>query len=329
MTATDQEVALAERTPPSTAGALRLRVAGKEVVADGVVSVTLAHPDGDRLPPWEPGAHLEIRLGDRFIRHYSLCGRAGESEYTVAVRREEASAGGSVFVHDELCVGDDVDTSLPRNHFEMQSASEYVFVAGGIGITPLLAMIERAEAEGARWRLLYLGKKRSTMAFLDRLSDYGDNVSIHPAEENGRVDLRGALGVLPDGTAIHACGPRRLLDAMAVICEERPNVCLRVEHFATDIPDDLRNDAFEIELASTGVVVAVSGDRTILDAVQASGVDAPSSCGAGTCGTCETVVLSGIPEHRDCVLTPEERAEGKYMMICVSRSQSPLLVLDL
>lgn len=329
MTATDEEVSTAERTRLSTAGDLRLRVSGKVSVADGVVALTLTHPDGDRLPPWDPGAHLEIRLGDRFVRHFSLCGRAGDGEYTVAVRREEASSGGSVYVHDELSVGDDVDTSLPRNHFEMQSAPEYVFVAGGIGITPLLPMIERAEAEGARWRLLYLGKKRSTMAFLDRVSEYGDNVSIHPADEKGRVDLRGALGALPRGTAIHACGPRRLLEALAVMCDERPDVVLRVEHFSTDIPDDLRNDAFEIEIASTGAVLTVAGDQSILDAVQSAGVDVPSSCGAGTCGTCETVVLSGIPEHRDCVLTAEERAEGKYMMICVSRSQSSRLVLDL
>ncbi|WP_370962747.1 2Fe-2S iron-sulfur cluster-binding protein [Amycolatopsis sp. cg9] len=297
---------------------MKLLVEHKETVADDVVRLTVRAPDGEPLPPWEPGAHVDLELPGG-VRQYSLCGRPEDtSAYQVAVLREPAGRGGSAYVHDELAPGHRVRVSAPRNHFPLVPAERYLFVAGGIGITPILPMLDRV----TDWQLVYGGRTRSSMAFTDDLARYGDRVTIRPQDEDGLLGLA-ALPVGP-GTAVYCCGPAPLLAAVEALGLEN----LHVERFTPE-PDDAPRTAFEVELAGSGRVLAVPADRSILDVVGEAGVPVLSSCREGTCGTCETGVLGGTPDHRDAVLTAAERAESEVMMLCVSRSRSPRLVLDL
>lgn len=306
-------------------------VAGREDAADGVVTLTLRDAEGGLLPEWDAGAHVDLVLPD-VVRQYSLCGPVGDrSEYRIAVLREPESRGGSRYVHDHLTVGTTVEIAGPRNHFALEPADRYVFVAGGIGITPILPMIERAIAAGADWRLYYGGRSRTSMAFLDRLAALGDRVQVLPQDEVGLLDL---VTVLADveraDTLTYCCGPEALLSAVEGRCGPAGLARLRVERFASEVEVDREGDQpFEVELAQTGVTVTVEPGVSILDAVLEAGAVVDCSCEEGTCGTCETDVLEGVPDHRDVVLTDAERAAGAVMMICVSRAKSERLVLDL
>ena len=205
-----------------------------------------------------------------------------------------------------------------------------MFVAGGIGITPILTMIAAAEARGARWRLMYGGRRRASMAFLDELAGYGDRVTVAPQDETGLLDLDGLLGVPQPDTLVYCCGPEPLLTAVEQRCAAWPACSLHVERFsAKPLTEPALAEAFEVRLAQSELTLAVPPDRSILDVVEDAGVGVLSSCAEGTCGTCETRVLDGIPDHRDSVLTDEEQRAGSCLMICVSRSRTPLLVLDL
>ncbi|MGP4016567.1 PDR/VanB family oxidoreductase [Saccharopolyspora sp. 5N708] len=302
----------------------------KETVADGVVRLTLRHPDGQALPAWTPGAHLDLLFGDDLVRQYSLCGDPGDcSTLQVAVLREAAGRGGSQYVHDQLVEGNRVRIRGPRNHFRFEKAKRYLFIAGGIGITPLVPMIAEAAAAGDDWRLVYGGRSRASMAFRDQLeAAHPDRVEIHPQDERGLLDLPALLANPEDGTAIYCCGPEPLLAAVEEHCARWPAGSLHVERFAPK-PVEGTNDSFEIELAQTGRVLTVPADRSILEVIEGSGLAVLSSCQEGTCGTCETTVLSGTPDHRDSILTADEQEAGDTMMICVSRSCSERLVLDL
>jgi ferredoxin-NADP reductase len=319
------------RTPPHVEHELDLVLEKKEAVADDVARLVLRHPDGHELPAWAPGAHVDLVLADGLVRQYSLCGDPDDpSTLHVAVLREQAGRGGSQHVHNELGEGDVVHVRGPRNHFPLVQADRYLFIAGGIGITPILPMIAQVEASGADWRLVYGGRTRSSMAFQAELQDrYPGKVVIHPQDEAGLLDLPTLL----DGTgatAVYCCGPEGLLAAVEARCASLPNGTLHVERFAPkDGAADGPRESFEVELAQTGTILTVPADRSVLDVVEDSGVQVLSSCQEGTCGTCETTVLSGIPDHRDSVLTDDEQAANDTMMICVSRSCSPRLVLDL
>lgn len=317
--------------PPAEGTDLRLRVMAKESVADGVVQVRLAHPGGLRLPDWSPGAHIDLVLADGTTRQYSLCGdRADSSAYVIGVLREPLSRGGSVYVHDILTVGDDVLVGGPRNNFRVVPRPAYAFVAGGIGITPILSMIQQAEEVGADWTLLYGGRSRGSMAFLDRLEPFGDRVQVRPQDECGLLNLAAYLEGLPHFAAVYACGPIPLLTALEELTRGWPAGRLRIERFVADeIPPPVRTTSFEIELARTGEVVTVDPDTSVVDALAAAGRPVLSSCRRGLCGTCETIVLAGEIDHRDTILDDAERAAGDCMMVCVSRSSSDRLVLDL
>jgi ferredoxin-NADP reductase len=319
------------RTPPHVEHELDLVLEKKEAVADDVVRLVLRHPDGCELPTWAPGAHVDLVLADGLVRQYSLCGDPGDlSTLHVAVLREEAGRGGSRHVHDELGEGDVVRVRGPRNHFPLVQADRYLFIAGGIGITPILPMIPQAEAAGADWQLVYGGRTRSSMAFQAELQDrYPGKVVIHPQDEAGLLDLPTLLAD-PGATAVYCCGPEGLLAAVEERCASLPKGTLHVERFAPkEGAADGPRESFEVELAQTGTILTVPADRSVLDVVEDSGVQVLSSCQEGTCGTCETTVLSGTPDHRDSVLTDDEQAANDTMMICVSRSCSPRLVLDL
>lgn len=308
-----------------------LRVVAKESVAQGVVALTLAHPEGRRLPDWAPGAHVDVILPNGVTRQYSLCGDRWDAHtYRVAVLREPHGRGGSAYVHDHLAVGDLVGIGGPRNNFRMAPSARYLFVAGGIGITPLLPMISQADMVGADWQLLYGGRTRATMAFGDELARYGDQIHMLPQDEHGHLDLDAATEAAAAGATVYACGPTPLLDALTSLAASWPAGALRLERFvAREQAAPVRDSPFDIELARSGHTLTVTPDQSVLDAVRAAGVGILSSCREGTCGTCETTVLAGEPDHRDSVLDDLDRADADCMLVCVSRSCSDRLVLDL
>ncbi|MCP2167377.1 PDR/VanB family oxidoreductase [Goodfellowiella coeruleoviolacea] len=322
-------------TASHTEPELDLVVARKEVVAEGVVRLTLRHPDGRPLPAWQPGAHLDLVLPNGLVRQYSLCGDPHDlSALRVAVLREAAGRGGSRYVHDTLTEGHQVRIRGPRNHFPLVRAERYLFLAGGVGITPILPMVRSVAASGREWHLAYGGRTRTSMAFREELlASYPERVSIHPQDEHGPLDLSSLLahpGRDATDTAVYCCGPESLLLAVERHCAAWPAGALHVERFspratAAEGP----RESFEVELARAGRVLTVPAEHSILAVVEQAGVPVLSSCREGTCGTCETTVLSGRPDHRDSVLTDEEKATADVMMICVSRSCSPRLVLDL
>lgn len=322
-------------TPPPEFD-LQLLVAEKETVATDVVRLTLRLESGQPLPRWEPGAHLDLVLAgegeDDTVRQYSLCGPASDPfAYRVAVLREAGSRGGSLRVHEKLGVGDLVRVRGPRNHFPLVEMPRYLFIAGGIGITPILPMIDAVAATGASWRLVYGGRTRSSMAFADDLqARHPGSVTLVPQDECGLLDLDGLLGAADPRTAVYCCGPEGLLGAVEDRCRTWPDEALHVERFSPkDGVLDGPRTSFEVELAESGTTLTVPADRSILDVIEESGIFVMSSCQEGTCGTCETAVLSGIPDHRDSVLTAAEQESGAVMMVCVSRSRSERLVLDL
>ncbi|MEU8009992.1 PDR/VanB family oxidoreductase [Micromonospora parva] len=309
---------------------VELVVAGRDQVAADVVALRLCRADGGELPEWTPGAHIDLELGGGGARQYSLCGDpADRSVLRIAVQREPDGRGGSRLVHERLTVGATVQVSGPRNTFPLVPARRYLFVAGGIGITPLAPMVAAVEAAGADWRLVYGGRTRATMAFATTLREkYGDRVSLHPQDETGLLDLAGLLG-RPGTGLVYCCGPESLIAAVEAHCRDWPPGCLHVERFTARSDTGAPDTTIEVELALSGRTVTVPPGTPILQAVEEAGVQVLSSCREGTCGTCETPVLAGVPEHRDSLLTAQERAAGDTMMICVSRARTPRLVLEL
>lgn len=310
---------------------LTLKIVARQAAADGVVSLTLADPSGKRLPDWTPGSHIDLVLPTGGTRQYSLCGdRWDPHTYRVGVLHEPKGRGGSAFVHRELAVDSMVAVGGPRNNFRLLPAQRYTFLAGGIGITAMLPMLRNAVMLGAEAQLIYLGRSRTTMAFLDELTEFGDRVVVLPKDEHGMANLPSLIGQPLPGTKVYACGPQRMLDAIEEHCRDWPVGSLRTEHFtAKEQGEPARKDAFEVELASSGLTVTVEPGTSVLDAIQSLGANVLSSCRTGTCGTCEVTILEGKPDHRDSILNETERATGTCMFPCVSRSCSDRLVLDL
>ncbi|MFD6565758.1 PDR/VanB family oxidoreductase [Micromonospora profundi] len=307
-----------------------LVVASRDQVAAEVVEIGLCRPGGGDLPGWTPGAHVDLELDAGLVRQYSLCGDpADRTALRIAVQREPVGRGGSRLAHERLTVGARVRVRGPRNHFPLVAARRYLFVAGGIGITPIRPMVAAADAAGADWTLVYGGRSRATMAFAAALREkYGNRVSLHPQDECGLLDLAGLLG-RPDTGLVYCCGPESLIRAVEEHCRGWPSGCLHVERFTPLDVTGGQETAIEVELALSGRTVTVPPGTPILQAVEEAGVQVLSSCREGTCGTCETPVLAGTPEHRDSLLTEQERAAGDTMMICVSRARTPRLVLEL
>jgi ferredoxin-NADP reductase len=310
---------------------LRLRVHRRRTGAEGVVVLDLRDPAGAELPAWEPGAHVDLRLPGGLTRQYSLCGDpADRSVWRIGVLREPESRGGSQHVHEELHEGEEVDVRGPRNHFPLVPAPRYVFIAGGIGITPILPMIAAADAAGARWELHYGGRSRRSMAFLESLEQVSGHLTLHPQDEVGLIDLDALLRAPQPDTLVYCCGPEPLLVAVEQRCADWPPGTLHLERFAPkDVGEPVLTGAFEVELSLSGRTLTVPPDRSILSVVEEAGVQVLSSCQEGTCGTCETAVLAGEVDHRDSLLTPDEQAANDTMFICVSRAACPKLVLEL
>lgn len=311
---------------------LDLVVARRATVADGVITLDLRDPAGAALPAWAPGAHIDLLLGPGLTRQFSLCGDPADgSGWRIAVLCEPAGRGGSAYVHAAVGEGSRLRVRGPRNHFPLEPADRYLFITGGIGITPILPMMAAADAAGRPWTLTYGGRTAASMAFrADLPARYPGHVRIRPQDETGLLDLAAILGRPQPGILVYCCGPGPLLDAVQGYCAGWPAGTLHLERFsappAAYWPAGL---AFEVELAQAGLTLTVAPGRSILDVIESAGVPVLSSCTEGTCGTCETAVLAGVPEHRDSVLSPAEHAAGDTMMICVSRSVTRRLVLDI
>ena len=311
-----------------------LVVTGREEAARDVVVLTFEHPDGRPLPEWTPGAHIDLVLEPSLVRQYSLCSSPVDTtSWRIGVLLDAASRGGSKLIHDQLDTGSSVLVRGPRNHFRLIDSPRYQFIAGGIGVTPMLPMIQLAEAAGAEWHLLYGGRQRSSMAFVDVLSERGDRVAICPQDETGLLDLDAYLGFPRDDTLVYCCGPEALLGAVQNACASWPAGALHFERFSTkpgvDESTEHLLESFEVVCQRSGITVTVPAAKSVLEVVEGAGVNVLGSCFEGICGSCEVAVLEGTPVHRDSVLTDDEREAKEVMMICVSRSCTERLVLDL
>lgn len=311
-----------------------LQITRIDTMAKGVLRLTLEREDKAVLPAWDPGAHIDLKFtanGVDYVRQYSLCGRQEDRrQWQVAVLRVADGRGGSAHIHKALAERDKIHVAGPRNNFPLVPASRYLFIAGGIGITPVLAMIAKALASGADWRLFYSGRSATSMAFIDEVLAFGaDKVVIHESDTRGLADLAAITSAADVETVVYCCGPESMLRTVEESCIAWSPERVHMERFSpADTVEEGENISFEVEFARSGIVVNVPPDRSILDMAEEAGVDIESSCQDGVCGSCETKVISGTPDHRDSVLSAKQRASGKSMMVCVSRSCSGKLVLD-
>jgi ferredoxin-NADP reductase len=310
-------------------------IADKQAIARDVVALTLTDPRGDSLPAWTPGAHLDLEITPGLVRQYSLCGAVDDDQrWTIAVLREPEGRGGSRAVHDDLHRGSTVRVLAVRNKFPLEPADRYLFIAGGIGITPIIPMLAAADEGQRPWRLYYGGRNRDSMAFAQQLAtQYGPNVLVFPEDEYGLLDLDAILGSRSPDQHVYCCGPAGLLSAVEARFANGTSHLLHTERFSAVGPTEEQaatDGPIEVTLRRSGKQVVVPAGQSILDVLRDEhGMDLVSGCEQGICGTCETTVVEGIPDHRDEVLSPAERAGNATMMICVSRSRNGVLTLDL
>ncbi|MEV8517211.1 PDR/VanB family oxidoreductase [Dactylosporangium sp. NPDC051484] len=311
---------------------VELEVAEKHLAAPDIVTLTLRATSGEDLPAWTEGAHVDLVLPNGMTRQYSLCSPVDDlSTYRVGVLRDPASRGGSAYIHDALNVGERLTMRGPRNHFEFLPSQHYVFIAGGIGVTPLIPMAIAAQRAGADFEFIYCARSRSAMAFLTELQDqFGDRLIVNADDESGLFNLHGYFNETQESTLVLACGPAPFLDATVRATKNWPSGTVRFERFEPLEVDDSTNVAFEVELIRSGKVLEVPKEKSVLSVLKDNGVRVLSSCTEGTCGSCEVAVLGGDPiDHRDAVLSAEEQASGEMMMVCVSRCEGGRLILDL
>lgn len=310
---------------------IEVEIFRRTAAAEGIVHLALRPTHDGDFPAWEPGAHVDLLLAKGLVRQYSLCGDPDNRKILeVAVLRETEGRGGSAYVHDKLHEGSVTQIRGPRNHFRFRQAPSYLFIAGGIGITPLVPMMARATHDGRPWQLVYGGRRRGSMAFRDELERrYGNRIRICPQDEIGLLDLDAILAARDQGSAVYCCGPEPLLRAVEERSAHWPPGVLHVERFAPkELDGPQPSNEFEIEVASTGQLVIVPEGKSIVEVLEEAGIDVAVSCLEGTCGTCETSVLEGVPDHRDSILTDDEKAQNNTMFICVSRSCTKRLRLD-
>lgn len=310
---------------------LRLRITAATWEAPNIVSYELRPREGGELPPFTAGAHIDLTLPNGLVRSYSLINSQSERHrYVIAVQKDRGSRGGSKWVHENFRPGDLLTVSGPRNNFALEETAEKsIFIAGGIGITPMLCMIERLSAIGRDWGLIYCSRKRSGAAFLESLQKRPQVRFNFDEDPGGRMlDVTAVVKAAPASAHLYCCGPLPMLEAFEQATKDVSRERIHVEYFTAKAPPAIEG-GFTVVLAKSGLTFAVLPGKTILDALRDNGVDTPYSCKEGICGTCETKVLAGVPDHRDLVLTEDGRASNKTMMICCSGSNSEKLVLDL
>ncbi|MBY4732678.1 cytochrome P450/oxidoreductase [Cupriavidus pauculus] len=312
--------------PSGAAMGRTLVVQALERAADDVLKIRLATPDGRALPRWSAGSHIDVECGNSGIsRQYSLCGNPDDlGVFEIAVLREAQSRGGSAWIHGNLRVGDRVKVRGPRNHFRLdETCRKAIFIAGGIGVTPISAMARRAKALGIDYVIHYCGRSRTAMALLDELAAlHGARLRAHVRDEGQRADFAQILGTPNGDTQIYACGPARMIDALQACCAHWPEDSLRVEHFSSTLGalDPDREQPFTVELKDSGLTLDVPATQTLLQALRCANIDVQSDCEEGLCGSCEVRVLAGDVDHRDVVLTRAERDANDRMMSCCSRA---------
>ncbi len=312
--------------PPARDHTLQLQVVDRRVVAHDqhVVALTLAAPDRRPLPAWRPGAHIDVHLPSGRIRQYSLCGDPDlHTSYRIAVRRIPDGGGGSIEIHDGLDVGATVTSGGPRNAFPLtvpgygSPTQRLRFIAGGIGITPILPMLGVAQRMGIDWSMVYAGRSEESIPFLDEVRRFVPRIQIRTDDVHGIPTAAELLGDCPDGTTVYTCGPASMLTAIRTALAGRDDVELHFERFAAAPVVD--GTTFTATVASTGTTLTVRPDETLLSALHREHVPAPYSCQQGFCGTCRTRVVNGVVQHRDTLLTEPERSAG-MMLTCVSRA---------
>ena len=315
---------------------LEVRVTGKANEADGICSHELATVDGAPLPPFEAGAHIDVHLSDHLVRQYSLCNPPGETHrYQIGVLRDTNSRGGSQAMHDHIDIGSILHISAPKNHFPLVDATRTLLFAGGIGVTPILAMAETLTERGAAFELHYSARSPERAAFRERMmsSGFADRVHFHydSGDAAQKLDLAALLAVPAAGTHLYVCGPQGYIEHVLGTAKSMgwPPAQLHVEYFGAAAIDTDGDRPFEVKLASSGKIVMVPAGTTVIKALAEQGVEIPYSCEEGVCGTCLTRVLEGVPDHRDMYLTEEEQAANDQFTPCCSRAKSPVLVLDL
>lgn len=316
-----------------------VRVSQMTWEAEGVLSVRLARIESnDPLPAWEPGAHVDIYVPDGSTRQYSLCGDPSDlSSWQIAVLYEPEGRGGSTFVHNELRVGDRLLVTRPKNNFKLEDAAYYALIAGGIGVTPMLAMAERLHRDGRPFHLTYGGRTGDSMAFRSRLDALGEDVTFLAEDNDGRPDLESILRELPGEGLVYVCGPLALLNAVQAAAEAVHGVdqdAVRFELFSRTGMEPKANaavdgDSYELVLTESGHTLRLNPEANILETVLALGVEVENDCRDGICGSCITPIVSGTVDHRDLVLTKKEQAAMDQMLICVSRPTCPRLELEL
>lgn len=321
----------------STAPTLQVRVARKAVEALDIVTLELVAVEGQALPAFSAGSHVDVQLPNGITRQYSLCNDPQETHrYQIGVLRDAASRGGSAAVHDLVKEGDVLTISAPRNHFSLaHEAKKHLLLAGGIGVTPILCMAERLANTGADFQMHYATRAPERTAFRQRIavSAFASRVQFH--HDNGdaaqRLDLQVLLQQPEPGTHLYVCGPKGFMDAVLNTARAAgwPEAQIHYEFFGAEVAKSDSDASFEIKLASSGRIVMVPKDQTVVQALAAAGVDVMISCEQGVCGTCLTRVIEGVPDHKDSYLTPEEQAANDQFTPCCSRSKTPLLVLDL
>jgi ferredoxin-NADP reductase len=288
-------------------------------------------PDGKPLPPYEPGAHVDLHLPNGLVRHYSMIvPGSAPSAYTFGIKRDPASRGGSRYIHDELRVGRTLKISAPRNNFPLvEDAPKSIFFAGGIGITPIWCMVQRLAEQRRAWTLHYACRSRADMAFLDALEGMAGARLHFDDEVEGRfLDVAAIVAQAPADAHLYCCGPSAMMNAFETATKDWPRAQVHVEYF-TPKTEPARKGGFTVELARSGQEFFIPEGQSILQVLLDEGVDLDYSCELGICGACEQRVISGIPEHRDSILSEEEQAENTRVMICCAGCKSERLVLDL
>lgn len=313
---------------------LQVKVLRRREEAEGIASYELARADGQPLPPFSAGSHIDVHLPGGLVRQYSLCNDPHEAaHYRIGVLRDAASRGGSIAMHEQVHEGDVISISEPRNHFPLHAAPHTLLLAGGIGITPLMCMAQRLAAIGASFELHASNRSRARSAFLDELKSFGERFHLHldDGEASQKLDLPAVLKAAPAGSRIYVCGPTGFIDFVVATAKAQgwPADQLHLEYFGAAPQDTTGDREFEVRIASTGQSYRIPADTTVTAALQAQGVDIMVSCEQGVCGTCITRVLEGECDHRDMYFTDEEKAKGDQFTPCCSRAKSSVLVLDL
>ncbi|KWF24846.1 PDR/VanB family oxidoreductase [Burkholderia pseudomultivorans] len=318
-------------------GGVKVRVATKRDEAVDICSFELVRADGEPLPAFSAGSHIDVAVPGGLTRQYSLCNAPDERHrYLIAVLRDPNSRGGSAALHDRVQVGDELSISVPKNHFPLEGdAAHSLLLAGGIGVTPILSMAERLAATGASFEMHYCARSRTRAAFLARLAgaSYAPHVRFHfdDEAEGHKFDIAAWLAQAARDTHLYVCGPTGFIDAGLRTARDAgwPDAQLHAESFGANSRDTVTNERFEVQIASSGRVVVVEQNESVVQALARAGILIDTSCEQGVCGTCITRVLAGEPDHADICLTPDERAANDQFVPCCSRSKSPRLVLDL